>query len=141
MTATFKIVYGVRKIERKSRKIERTHSEISRKVRIYIVLWLHCDAGNFYKINVWSNWSSGILGQLAEKIAEKHGVELTIYDFSGGRWDEPRDYRSVFSVILPDDESKFEKMVIKLYEAKKELREATDLLLNRILETKLFHLN
>ena len=69
--------------------------------------------------------ADGITRLLAEKIAQKNGVTLTLYDFSRDRWSEPRDYRPVFSLELPDDERKFESLAKKLCEASKELKSST----------------
>jgi hypothetical protein len=69
--------------------------------------------------------ADGITRLLAEKIAKKNGVTLTSYDFSRDRWSEPRDYRPVFSLDLPDDERKFESLAKKLCEASRELKGST----------------
>ena len=74
--------------------------------------------------------SAGLTYHLAEKIAERNGIKLTRYDFARGKWSEPPDHRTVFSVTVPDDETEFENTVEKLCEASKELKEAT----NRIIE-------
>ena len=73
----------------------------------------------------------GVTHLLAEKIAEKFGVKLTKYDFSGDRWSEPREYKTVFSVTVPDDEGKFENAVERLCVALREFREAS----NRMIKT------
>lgn len=74
----------------------------------------------------------GITYKLAEKIAEKYGVKLKQYDFSRGRWSEPRKYRYVFSVALPDAESEFDNAFERLLNASKELTEAKIRLLKKL---------
>jgi hypothetical protein len=75
---------------------------------------------------------SGVEGMVAKKIAEKYGLKLKLYDFSGGKWSEPRDYRYVFSLIVPDDESEYESCVKKLYESRKELDRALNQLVKSL---------
>jgi len=70
--------------------------------------------------------ADGISHLLAERIAKKNGVSLTQYDFSKDRWSEPRDYRPVFSLDLPDDEREFESSAQKLRKASKELKDSSE---------------
>jgi hypothetical protein len=66
----------------------------------------------------------GLTYDLALKIAEKYGLRLRRYDFSRGKWSEPREYKFVFSVTVPDDEKEIKSVVKKLLDASKELKEA-----------------
>jgi len=76
--------------------------------------------------------TSGIEGLIAEKIAKKYDVKLRRYDFSRGKWSEARDYRTVFSVPVPDNESDFESIVKKLCGARKEFSEALEKLVENV---------
>jgi hypothetical protein len=69
--------------------------------------------------------ADGITHLLAKKIAKKKGVTLASFDFSKDRWSEPRDYRPVFYLDLPDDERQFKSFAKKLCEASKELENST----------------
>jgi hypothetical protein len=78
--------------------------------------------------------SDAITRLLAEKVARKKGVKLTKYDFSKDRWSEPRDYRPVFSLDLPNDERKFKSVAKKLYEASREFKNSTEKIVDKIYE-------
>jgi len=75
--------------------------------------------------------SEGLTYQLATRIAEKNNAKVVKYDFSRGKWSEPPDHRAVFSVMVPEDESRFEGIVEGLCQTLKEFREAS----NQIIRT------
>lgn len=77
---------------------------------------------------------SEITIQLAKRIAEIYNVELSKYDFSKGKWSEPRDYGTVFSVIVPDEDC--ESVVQNLKQAYVNFRDAIRNLVENALEIK-----
>jgi len=106
----------------------------------------------FYDYLIWSSENPGarislivmagpiqediISIQMANNVIENTKVELIDYDFSEGEWSEPRDYGTVFAIVIPDDLKQAENTIRELSNVYEKFKQNLSNILEGLLKVK-----
>ncbi len=111
------------KIEKIDKLIKKYSSSLlDNGSQIFYDFYIQPDYENFLiKLMIGPISIDGNIGKMATKIIEeKYKVKTSRFDSSWGQWYKPTKLQSVFSVIIPEDESLYDDIFERLRKAANE---------------------